>query len=205
VFGDELFNRHKIIDCLEFSTNELTALKRILPSKLNCNVTSSAGRLFDAVAAILNICRKNDFEGQAGMMLESRALRNGSEESYPMDVVTKEHCHILDYSIMIKEMMQDIIRGRNTDLIPAKFHNSLVRGMVDIAGKAGIRNVALSGGCFQNAVLLEKAAAALRKSGHEAYIHHRIPPNDGGISFGQAVAAIKFNNDGNEHVSGHTG
>jgi len=196
IYGDEIFELSRIIDPFSFSANEINAFKKILPARLNCSVTSSAGRLFDAVAAILNICHKNHYEGQAGMMLESRALLNPTEDTYPIDIVLKEHCHILDYSEMIREIINDVVSANNIAIIPAKFHNSLVKGIVMIADKIGIRNIALSGGCFQNALLQEKAILALRDSGRNVYIHHRVPPNDGGISFGQA-AATKYAKDGN--------
>jgi len=205
IYGDEIFELYKVIDRFGFSAGESGALKRILPANLNCVSTSSAGRLFDAVAAILNICYRNDFEGQAGMMLESRAILNPSNEAYPIDVIFSGHCQILEYEVMIKNIIQDILAENQVGSIPSKFHNSLVHGIAAIAERIGIGNIALSGGCFQNAVLQEKAIKILRKNGHRVYLHHRIPPNDGGISFGQAVAAIKYSQNGSENVPGHSG
>ncbi len=196
IYGDRIFTMNRVLTRFDFSSAELTALTKILPARLNCSVTSSAGRLFDAVAAILGICRENSFEGQAGMMLESRAILNPSAETYPIGIAEKDNCHTLDYSIMIKDMICDIASGNDIDAIPSKFHNSLVYGIVEMANRIGVERIALSGGCFQNGVLQERTLCELSRNGFEVYVHHRVPPNDGGISFGQAVAAIEYTNRG---------
>jgi hydrogenase maturation protein HypF len=90
---------------------------------------------------------------------------------------------------MIRELLADMDRKESSGMISAKFHNALVEVIVAVAKKTGERNVVLTGGCFQNRYLTERAVARLSEEKFQPYWHQRIPPNDGGIALGQAVAA----------------
>jgi hydrogenase maturation protein HypF len=95
----------------------------------------------------------------------------------------------VDWGPMIREMLADVNRNECSGVISAKFHNALAEMIVVVATKIGEQNVVLTGGCFQNRYLTERAVARLRDEGLMPYWHQRIPPNDGGIALGQAVAA----------------
>jgi hydrogenase maturation protein HypF len=98
---------------------------------------------------------------------------------------------VLDWSPMIGAILADVKNGISTGIISAKFHNALVEGIVAVAKRAGLERVALSGGCFQNRYLTERAVRRLEAEGFRPYWHQRVPPNDGGIALGQVVAALR--------------
>ncbi len=95
----------------------------------------------------------------------------------------------VDWGPMIRQLLADVAGKESSDVISAKFHNALVKIIVAVATKIGERNVVLTGGCFQNRYLTERAVAGLREEKFTPYWHQRIPPNDGGIALGQCIAA----------------
>ena len=100
---------------------------------------------------------------------------------------------ILDWGPVIEGVMADLKRGRPAGQIAAQFHNGLVEAMITIARRVGEQQVALSGGCFQNRYLTERAVKRLKQEGFRAYWHQRVPPNDGGIALGQILAVLRSN------------
>jgi hydrogenase maturation protein HypF len=150
----------------------------LLEKGLNAPYTSSVGRLFDAVASLAGVARESRFEGQAAMLLERAIGDVVTEDSYPLPGG--------DWEPLIRELLADTSPA---PLIAAKFHNALVNWIAEEAGRAGLRQVVLSGGCFQNRYLTERAAALLEARGIAVYTHQRVPANDGGIALGQAVLA----------------
>jgi hydrogenase maturation protein HypF len=186
ILGDELFSNHLFIS-KHFNPREQTLLIRMLEKRLNSPVTSSAGRLFDAVASLLNLRQKNAYEGQAAMMLEFLADR---QESSRYEIQLTEHdTVVIEWEPMIRQILNDIEEGRDPAKIAMRFHNALCEGIVRAAVYFNTEKVLLSGGCFQNIILLEKTVKQLQKKGFRPYWHQRIPPNDGGISVGQIVLA----------------
>jgi hydrogenase maturation protein HypF len=172
----------------------------MMEKRINTHTTSSLGRLFDAVAAILNIAQRSQFEGQAAMALEFLAETVSTEETYPLLLLPPEkfpqtdtHAVIVDWEPMIRQILDDISGQMPVALISAKFHNTVADAGVRIAEIAGEKKVALSGGCFQNRYLTEKTVSRLKDAGFAVYWHQRVPPNDGGISLGQAVGAALLN------------
>jgi hydrogenase maturation protein HypF len=153
---------------------ENAVLLRMLERGINSPVTTSVGRLFDAVAAISGVARQNRFEGQAAMLLEHAI--SPCDDSYPMDRG--------DWRPLIEAVLRDRSDRR---LIAAKFHNALVDWIIRVALDAGVSNVVLSGGVFQNRYLTERAAALLEARGFSVFTHSQVPPNDGGLALGQAV------------------
>jgi hydrogenase maturation protein HypF len=147
------------------------------------------GRLFDAVAAITGVCERNRYEGESGLRLEALAMAHGPAEPYPLP------CSGLhaDWRPMIQEMSREmaaeVAGGMSVPRISARFHETLAAWIVEVALKTGVRRVALSGGCFQNAWLTARCAARLEAAGCAVFIHQRVPANDGGICLGQAVLA----------------
>ena len=190
ILGEELFNSDNIVLNL-FEQNEINVLKQMLIGDVNSPKTSSVGRLFDAVSAIVGLRSTINYEGQAAMMLEFIVNQN-EDGFYKFEIIEKKP-FLIDWFPMIKKIMKDISVKVSPDIIAAKFHNTLVEIVLNIAQKIGINKVVLSGGCFQNAVLLEKSINKLNDNGFKVYRHQRIPTNDGGISLGQVVIANQRN------------
>lgn len=189
MFGEEVFERNDLITVQNFSSSELQLLKKVLKKKINTPVTCSAGRLFDAVASLIGLRQELNFEGQAAMELEFM-IDKKVEANYSLDIKNKKP-FVIDWQPMIVEIIYDIQHKIDKGIIAAKFHNTLVEMIVSIANKIGEEKIVLTGGCFQNKYLTEKAVMRLNEEGFKSYWHQRIPCNDGGISVGQIIA-LKF-------------
>jgi len=185
-----------------FSADERRTILEMLERGVNSPLTSSAGRLFDVVAALVGLRQVNSFEGQAAMMLEFALQDVDTSERYPVDLVrsrrdndpapTAENPPLaVDWGPMMRCVLDDVRRGVPAGVVSARFHNALVEAVLVVARRAGERQVVLSGGCFQNAYLAERTVTALAQQGFRPYWHQRVPPNDGGVSLGQAVAAMR--------------
>ena len=188
IYGNNIFSDFKYLVEDKFNQTELTLLSNMLEGNINSPETSSAGRLFDAVSSMLNISQVTTYEGKSAMMLEF-AVKKGIDDQYPFRIVEKD-LFIIDWEIMIISILGDIEAGLDKSIIAAKFHNTMAQAITEIAEIAEEEKVVLSGGCFQNAYLLEKSIDLLTKKGFKTYRHQRIPTNDGGISLGQ-IAAYK--------------
>jgi hydrogenase maturation protein HypF len=165
-----------------FGPEHPPAFRQMLRGGVNSPLTSSAGRLFDAVAALLGLCRRASFEGQAAMELE-HALAPGVEDAYPIGAGA-----VIDWEPTIEALLDD---DSSVGVRAARFHNALVEAIVGVACLAGEARVVLTGGCFQNRYLTERAVGRLREAGFRPYWHQRVPPNDGGIAIGQLAAAVR--------------
>ena len=167
-----------------FAAPELAVLDEMLARGVNVVRTSSAGRLFDAVAALLGTCLKMSHEGQAAMRLEALA-GDAPAEPYPFGWRGDE----LDWAPAVAEILRG---GEPPATAAARFHETLAAMMAAAAGRIGLTDVCLSGGCFQNRRLLAGAARRLAAAGFRVWRHRDVPPNDAGIAFGQlAVAAAR--------------
>ncbi len=194
--GDKLSNDppaavYRVLDA--FEPRELKLLTHLLAKPLNAPLTSSAGRLFDGVAALLGLCETASFEGQAAMQLEFALEGVETEETYPMAIAASDFPIVLDWEPMVFAILQDLERDCSPRAIAARFHNTLVEAIVQVAQIVGESRIVLSGGCFQNLYLIERAIARLRQAGFDPYWHRQVPPNDGGIALGQIVAALGEN------------
>jgi hydrogenase maturation protein HypF len=173
------------------------AARRVLASMLvrgvNAPLTSSVGRLFDAVAAILGFHQTASFEGEAAMSVESAAERAEFAEKLPLpDIVTGgSGALVIDWRRTLAALVQADRDGASPAGLAAAFHDALADAIVAIAARLGIPRVVLTGGCFQNGFLTARTVLRLRQAGFEPYWHHRIPPNDGGLAVGQAVFAAR--------------
>jgi hydrogenase maturation protein HypF len=155
---------------------------------INCPLTSSMGRLFDAVASIVGIRSEVNYEAQAAIELE--ALVEGSETgSYKIEI----HEGVIDPSPLIRSVVSDLSAGMVQSLISAKFHNSMANMVVDVCDQIretrGLEQVVLSGGVWQNMVFLHKVVPQLRERGYFVLVHREAPTNDGGIALGQLAVA----------------
>ena len=154
--------------------------------------TSSCGRLFDAVAALCGIATESSYEGEAAMLLEE-AARGETGSLYSFDLDTQAEPWIVDTRPMLREIVADT---RLASVISATFHGTLACIIDEVCRRiravTGVNCVCLSGGTFQNFTLLASACQLLRSSGFELYLHSQVPPNDGGISLGQAAIGASF-------------
>ena len=168
-------------------------LQQVIRRRVNAPPTSSLGRLFDAVAAITGLRNKVAFEGQAAMELEMAAEGSIAQTgAYPFDWDAGDPISIPTAPI-IRGVVADVGTGRSVGEISARFHRTLVDLFANLCRhlrrQTGLNRVALSGGGFQNVILLEGLTAALETARFEVLANRQVPSNDGGISLGQAVAA----------------
>jgi hydrogenase maturation protein HypF len=170
-----------------------------LSQNSNTATTTSAGRLFDAVAALLGLRSKVTYEAQAAIELEACAVGVPLTECPDYELVTTRDADglVLDPSPILARVLAERDAGEQYPLISARFHDGLGRGVAlaaaELAGQAGLDTVALSGGVFQNARLTAVVRRELSRAGLAVLFHQRVPPNDGGISIGQAGVAASAN------------
>jgi hydrogenase maturation protein HypF len=167
-------------------------LKRMIEKRVNSPLTSSMGRLFDAVSSLLSVRDTVNYEGQAAIELEMTADPEEKGE-YPFEIQEKEQPMVVDPLNMVRGVVHDLIRGHSPSRISGKFHRTVARLVVETCKRirldTGLHRVVLSGGVFQNTLLLALVFDGLEQAGFEVYTHHLVPTNDGGISLGQAVVA----------------
>ncbi|HWF18355.1 MAG TPA: carbamoyltransferase HypF, partial [Verrucomicrobiae bacterium] len=192
IFGNGLFKEPELITLQSFTASELGLLRQALDKEINVPVTSSAGRLFDAVASLIGLRQRVGFEGQAAMDLEF-AVEEGIEESYPFEF-QKNEASMIDWEPMVLKILEEVRRKETVGVIAAKFHNTLTEMIIRVSHEIGFPRVVLSGGCFQNKYFTERTVRQLQQEGFRPYWHQRIPPNDGGIAVGQVVAALRTKN-----------
>jgi hydrogenase maturation protein HypF len=172
---------------------DMKTLLSMLDRNVNSPRTSSAGRLFDAVAALLGIRYVNAFEGQAAMELEFQLSVGTGGGALPFALETVdgegEPDFIVDWAPAIDALVDEREKGTPNSLLSERFHNGLARAIIEVAERAKMERVVLSGGCFQNRYLTERTVEGLLGAGRTPYWHQRIPPNDGGIALGQIAAA----------------
>jgi hydrogenase maturation protein HypF len=172
---------------------EVEVIKQQLKKKINSPLTSSAGRLFDAVSALLGVRGKIDYEAQAAIELEMLAADDRKAKAYPFVINVEEGKGVVGLRELWSALVSDVRDKTAAPLISLKFHKTIAEIAAEmcrlISKDTGIKQVALSGGVFQNRLLLRLTTAALKREGFEVITHRLVPPNDGGLSLGQAVIA----------------
>lgn len=176
-----------------FSPGDLRVLSRLLTARLNAPETSSAGRLFDAVASLVGLRQRATYEGQAAMELEFALEGIETDEYYPIALQNTSPV-VIDWEPLIRELLADVQRAIPVAWVSARFHNALVEAVTAVAQRVGLKQVILTGGCFQNRYLLERTIRRLRQAGFRPWWPQHFPPNDGSISLGQLVAAARERN-----------
>lgn len=176
-----------VADGLQVDAGKRKIVRQMIAGRVNTIETSSCGRLFDAVSALLGVRLEANYEGQAAMELEAIAV--DSDAFYTFDLSGGE--------IDFRETIRNLIKDRNQpDIAAGRFHATLAQVILKVAQQIradrGLNRVCLSGGSFQNFLLLSKAVKLLRDSRFEVYLHAQAPPNDGGISLGQAACADRM-------------
>ncbi len=192
------------------------AVERIIARRFNCPITTSAGRLFDAVAALAGVRRQVSYEGQAAIEFEWLATGVAADGSYPFAIKVDgggepaEKTLVLDMRPMIAEVAEDVRRGAAAASIARRFHSTMADAIAGVChslrAETGLDAVVLSGGVFLNALLTTEAAARLEGEGFRVYRHRQVPPNDGGLCLGQlAVAAAHQRSEGGADVLSSAG
>jgi hydrogenase maturation protein HypF len=182
-------------------TEKIRQVRALIHSGIRQPETSSAGRLFDGMAAIAGIRSISAYEGQAAFELEM-AMRPTGPETRPMEendsgyafrIMEGQDFYEIDPDPVILKAYHDVINGLESSCISWKFHTGLIEALIDVClrirSARALGTVALSGGCFQNRFLLEHLKSGLQKAGFEVLHHSLIPCNDGGLALGQAVSA----------------
>ena len=186
------------------SAQEYKLLANMAEKNLNSVKSTSCGRLFDAVSAILGIRRASTFEGEASTALmyhaqlaQRRSYRGRNDFGQQLTVDDDGHI-LLETTSLVKYITQGVLNGRNADELADDFHHILSRMLVSaceiIRSRTGLDAAALSGGVFQNKLLVQLVSNELRNKGFRVLLHSLVPPNDGGIALGQAAYAIKHIN-----------
>ncbi len=192
LYGKNMSIKDNLPPFLSYKNEELQIITQMLEKGMHSPLTSSVGRLFDGVAALLGLYQFIRFEGEAAMALEFLAEQISVAEYYNYDIVeTDSESYIVDWHPLLANILTDCRKKKPKAFMAKKFHNTLVQIIVDMAKRVNIPNVVLSGGCFQNRILTEQSIKALTKAEFHPYWHQRIPPNDGGICLGQVVAAAQ--------------
>ena len=173
---------------------QIEVIRTMIRRGVNTVRTSSCGRLFDAVASLLGLRQEVNFEGQAAIQLEAVA-HAGCNTRYPFELDSTEPWQI-DLRPAIREIVADVLRREPAGAVSARFHNTIAAAIVEVCWRLGslenLDRVCLSGGTFQNVYLLSRVVADLRRHGFEVFLHAAVPPNDGGLSLGQAAIAARL-------------
>jgi hydrogenase maturation protein HypF len=173
---------------------EINIVRQQIEKKLNSPLTSSCGRLFDAVSALIGVRGEIKYEAQAAIELEMVAYDAPDEVgAYPFSIVEQNGLSLIKVADLFSAILQDMDRKATPATIAARFHNTVARIIRElsqqISQRTGLNQVVLSGGVFQNRLLLRKTGALLEAGGLKVFTHRQVPTNDGGISLGQAVIA----------------
>ncbi len=219
MFGDAVWEMTDLAPVAAFAPAERALLRQTLKQHVNAPVTTSAGRLFDAIASLAGLRQRLNYEGQAAMALEFAIDDLRTDEAYPFSIVDLEILDSevgdgqpkiqnpkskiqIDWAPLVQAVIDDartlnrqspIVNSEfvnpELSLLAARFHNALAEMIVAMARQANEPRVVLSGGCFQNCYLLERVVQRLRDEGFRPYWHQRVPTNDGGIALGQVAVA----------------
>ena len=187
-FGNDVFDQHPYL-FQDINKDELHTIQQVINQKLNSPLTSSAGRLFDAISALLGICRNSTYHAEAPMQLETVANEN----------IMSSYSYLITDHVSFKSTFVEIINDINDNVsiadIAGKFHNTVVSLILHVANnirkESSVHKIVLSGGSFQNDILLKKAEIILRDNGFECFTQAQIPSNDGGLALGQLAIAAK--------------
>jgi hydrogenase maturation protein HypF len=192
LFGDDVFTMKDLAPIQAFSDRELKIVSKMLTNHLNAPRTSSVGRLFDAVSSLVGLRQQASFEGQAAMDLEFALEGVETDEHYEFEMIEREKPFVIDWALIVQGVLEDLGHKVPVGKISAKFHNTLVETIIAVAKRLGETQVVLTGGCFQNKYLTERAVYRLHQESLKPYWHQQIPPNDGGIALGQVLAAAQI-------------
>jgi hydrogenase maturation protein HypF len=190
-FGDDL---PPLPVVAERTAQELALFRRMIARGINSPLTSSCGRLFDAVSALVGLRQRVSYEGQAALELEMAIGEEHEERRYPFHLDGETLPLQLDTAALIRAIVADLLRGESVAVVSARFHNTLAEAVSAVCRRLRTEfgapdRVALSGGVFQNVSLTERTVHLLDAAGFTVLTHSLVPPNDGGLALGQAAIA----------------
>nr|WP_318508665.1 hypothetical protein [Bacillus sp. T3] len=171
----------------------------MVTNQLNIVNAGTCGRLFDAVSAMTGICQHSTYDGEAAIKLGELARMNDKVVPYPCSFIKVENRLQIDFTKMLEEIADEILSGKSVESISTRFHETIVRALVQVMVNLheeypeNSKRVVLSGGSLHNRYLRERLSKALNTHGFQVFNHHKVPCNDGGLSYGQLLvaAAIK--------------
>lgn len=181
---------------LGFLPGELDVFRTMIGREINAPLSSSVGRLFDGIGALLGLGTRNCFEGQVPLAVEATAVAppHGMTPALSLSVRDLRAGSGAQCELDWRPLLADVLEREGSNVgrgeLAFAFHRALAKSVVDVARRAGVGTIALSGGCFQNALLLDLTVEALRAERFEVLTHRHLPPNDGNIAVGQALAAL---------------
>ncbi|MBN1289373.1 MAG: carbamoyltransferase HypF, partial [Actinobacteria bacterium] len=191
VYSDADTALGKLRQVVEIEGPEADIIAFQLENGVNALLTSSSGRLFDAAASITGMRRTAQYDGQAACELE--AVAEDVDSGYPFQLLDGQGIYIVDTGPLFEGLLTDSLAGVQRSLMAGKFHHTMACIIAEtcdlLSGETGIRKIALSGGVFQNVLLTGKVVEMLKSRNLVPVLHRRVPCNDGGIAFGQAVVA----------------
>jgi hydrogenase maturation protein HypF len=196
-YGEEEVSKLPLALVRHAGERNVRLIARLVEHGLNTPPTSSAGRLFDTVAALAGVpgTQRTTYEGQAAIELELTA-EGPTDRSYPIRLRPEDDTWIVQTSDIIAAVVEDLLEGRLAPRVSATFHRTMAMIVATVCDKIreseGVNTVALSGGTFQNMLLLKQVIGLLEEKGFEIYQHRRVPTNDGGIALGQAILADRL-------------
>lgn len=185
LYGETVLKMKDLSIINEHCETDLKLILQMIDKNINSPLTTSMGRLFDGVAAIMGIKRSANYEAQAAMELEFAADDYQTNDYFDYDVQCLDGINIIDWKKTIEKVLEGLKNGVDKKIISAKFHNTLAECVVNIAELVNIERVVLTGGCFLNKYLLERTIKRLEEEKFKVYWHKKVPSGDGGISLGQ--------------------
>ncbi len=202
-FGRD-FLRLEIPFARQLDVNNTNLLIRMIEQKINSPLTSSCGRLFDAVAALIGIRHQVNYEAQAAIELEMAIVPSDDRQAYLLEIVPDGDGWIISTRQLFEMLVRDLRRNVAVGKMSRRFHNGLVQTFVRLADllrdKTSLNRVCLSGGTFHNVYLSQQLESRLTEAGFEVFTHHEVPAGDGGLSLGQAmIAAAKVYSNRKNH------
>jgi hydrogenase maturation protein HypF len=190
--GEEFWLEDGLPPLAAFEARQHELLRSMLTRGINSPLTSSAGRLFDAVASILDLRHGPCFEGEAAMAVEFAARRAVGRWELPAPLVgSGEDSLLVDWRPMLEALAANAQQGMAIELLASAFIDWLAAAIVQTASAVGVERVVLTGGCFQNSILTERTMDRLLAAGFQPFRHRRVPTNDGGLAVGQAAFAAR--------------
>jgi hydrogenase maturation protein HypF len=197
-FGSEFLNWN-LGFLRDLDRKNVQMMLRMIEGSINCPLTSSCGRLFDAVAAVIGVRNSASYEAQAAIELEARAKASADPRAYSFELRRTDGCWEIGTHRLFEQIIEDLCHTVSLQVISRRFHNGLVAVLVKLAQllreESSLNRVCLSGGVFHNSLLCEALAGKLQDCEFEVFMHSQVPAGDGGLSLGQSIVAARRNID----------
>jgi hydrogenase maturation protein HypF len=193
-FGRE-FLEFPILFVRQLDNRKTETLLRMMEQNINSPLTSSCGRLFDAIAALVGVRQRVNYEAQAAIELEMAMAASSGDRSYPLTITPQGDTWIIGTRSMFEALLDDLEKDVPVADMSRRFHNGLIQVFAEVAEEmrdgTGLNRVCLSGGTFNNAYLCDGLESRLSSAGFEVFTQNEVPAGDGGLSLGQAIVAAR--------------